>query len=150
LQLVKSVCDSLKRPLHTWDVAEGLLPAPAGATPIRDPVAALEQIDKADGEGLFVLKDFHDFWATVTVRRKLRGLAQRLKFSKKSIVVTTPSGKVPEELKNEAVVMPLPPPGAADLEAVLDRLARTPGVQVELTPAGRDKLLQAALGLTAA
>ncbi len=161
LQLVKSVCDSLKRPCLTWDVAEGAQPAnsaPAqglgGGTPPtlpgRDPIAALEHIDKSDGDGLFVLKDFHDCWANVTVRRKLRGLAQRLKFSKKSIVVTTPSTKVPEELKDEAVVMPLPPPGPAELEAVLDRLARAPGVRVELTAPGRYKLIQAALGLTAA
>src|SRR5262245_46492442 len=150
LQLIKSVCDSLRRPCMTWDVAEGGQSANFPNALGRDPMSALEHIDKADGDGLFVLKDFHDCWGNVSIRRKLRGLTQRLKFSKKSIVVTTPSAKVPEELKDEAVVMPLPPPGPADLEAVLDRLARAPGVKVELTPAGHEKLIQAALGLTAA
>ena len=42
------------------------------------------------------------------IRRKLRSLAQRLKFSKKSILVTLPGGgKVPDELKDEAVFVTL-------------------------------------------
>ena len=68
---------------------------------------------------------------------KLRGLAQRLRFSKKSILVTTPSPRIPEELKDDAVVLYLPPPGPAELEAVLERLTRTQGERVALPPAGR-------------
>jgi SpoVK/Ycf46/Vps4 family AAA+-type ATPase len=46
--------------------------------------------------------------------------------------------------------MPLPPPSVGELEVVLDRLARTPGVKINLSGSGREKLVQAALGLTAA
>lgn len=150
--LLKSVCDSLKRPCLSWDLAEGFQPLSAGSTMLaaREAIPALEQIDKAEGEALFVLKDFHDCWTNPIIRRKLRTLAQRLKFSKKSIVVTTPTTKIPEELKDEAVVVLLAPPGPAELEVVLERLTRTPNVKVELTTTGREKLIQAALGLTTA
>ena len=55
-----------------------------------------------------------------------------------------------KELKDEAVVLDVPPPAAAELETVLSRLAKAPGVKVNLTKLGREKLVQAALGLTAA
>jgi hypothetical protein len=152
LQTVKAVCERGKRPCLTWDVADGFhaLTPGASAPAARDPLSALEQVDKADGDVLFVLKDFHECWGNAQIKRKLRGVAQRLKFNKKSIIVVTPSAKVPEELKDEAVVVEFPPPTAAELEAVLARLAKTPGVKVNLTKLGHEKLVQAALGLTAA
>jgi AAA+ superfamily predicted ATPase len=152
LALIKSVCDSLKRTCLTWDIAEGFVSLPpGGAVPTaRDPMGALEQIDKADGDGVFVLRDFHDCWGNAGIRRKLRSLSQRLKFTRKTIIVTSPGSRVPEELKDEAVVVTLAPPGMAELEVVLERLTRTPGVKVDLSPQGREKLLQAALGLTTA
>jgi len=149
LALIKSVCDSLKRTCLTWDIAEGFLAlTPGVAVPTaRDPMAALEQIDKADGDGVFVLRDFHDCWGNAAVRRKLRSLSQRLKFTKKTILVTSPGSRVPEELKDEAVVVTLAPPGMAELEVVLERLTRTPGVRVNLSPQGREKFLQAGMKL---
>jgi hypothetical protein len=116
----------------------------------RDPLTALEQIDKWDGSALFVLKDFHEAWANPQVKRKLRNVAQRLKYTHKSIVVTTPTAQIPPELRDEAVPLEMPLPDAQGLNAVLERLLQTPGVKSQLTPLGREKLLQAALGLTAA
>src|SRR5262245_1979626 len=151
LQTVKSVCEKLKRPCLTWDVADGFQSLAGGgvAPSAKDPISALEQIDKADGETLFALKDFHDCWGNPQFKRKLRSVAQRLKFTKKSILVTTPISKLPEELKDEAVVVDFAPPTDAELEAVLNQLTQTPGVKVNLTKLGREKLVQAALGLTA-
>ncbi|MFO0926654.1 MAG: AAA family ATPase [Gemmataceae bacterium] len=145
--IVRRLCERLRHPCLVWDLAEGF----AGATPpAADPLEALDRIDRSDADGLFVLRDFHLSWADPVVRRKLRTLAGRLRFSRKSIVVTTPVGRLPDELRDEAVVLPLPPPTTAELEAVLDGLTRTPGVRVLLSPAGREKLLQAARGLTVA
>jgi hypothetical protein len=149
LQLIRSVCDPPRRMCLTWDAAEGFaFLTPLGGHPpsARDPMTALEQIDRAEGDGLFVLRDFHDYWGNVQIKRKLRSLAQRLKFSKKSMVITTPGSRVPEELKDDAVVMTLPPPGPAELELVLEGLVRAPGVTINLSPSGREKIIQAALG----
>ena len=151
LQTVKGVCEKARRPCFTWDVAEGFQLL-AGAAPLpaaKDPLSALEQVDRSDTDALFVLKDFHECWSNAQIKRKLRSVAQRLKFGKKSILITAPSGKVPEELKDEAVAVEFRPPNAAELGAVLARLTQTPGVKVNLTPLGREKMVQAALGLTA-
>jgi SpoVK/Ycf46/Vps4 family AAA+-type ATPase len=152
LEAIKAVCEGGKRSALTWDVADDwrLLAGSGSPPPARDPLAALDHIGKVEGEALFVLKDFHDFWANPQIRRNLRGLVQRLKFTRKSVLVTTPTRKVPDELKDEAVVLELAPPTAAELEAVLERLTKAPGVKVNLTKLGREKLVQAALGLTAA
>lgn len=153
LQTVKAVCDRTGRPCLTWDVADNFQALTNVSTPLpsaKEPLAALDKIDKAEDDALFVLKDFHEAWNTAACKRKLRSVAQRLKFTKKSILITTPAAKVPEELKDEAVIADFPPPNAGELEAVLTRLAKAPGVKVNLTKLGREKLVQAALGLTSA
>jgi hypothetical protein len=61
LSTVKVVCDRSQRPCLTWDVADGFqsLTNWRGSLPsAKDPITALEQVDKAEGDGLFVLKIF--------------------------------------------------------------------------------------------
>jgi SpoVK/Ycf46/Vps4 family AAA+-type ATPase len=153
LQKVKTLCEQGKRSGLAWDAAEGfqvLAGRSQTAPTARDPLTALEQIDKSEGDTLFVLKDFHESWGNAQIKRKLRSVAQRLKFTRKSILVTCPTSKLPDELKDEAVIIDFPPPDAAELEQVLNSLTQTPGVKINLTSLGREKLVQAALGLTTA
>ena len=63
---VKAVCERAGRPCWSWDVADGFQPLGGSGGPAptgSDPKTALEQIDKADGDAVFVLKDFHDVWS---------------------------------------------------------------------------------------
>jgi AAA+ superfamily predicted ATPase len=153
LQDIRSVCERGKRPCLTWDVADSfqwLSGGSASLPTVKDPMAALDQIEKMETDALFVLKDFHECWSVAQVKRKLRSLAQRLKFTRKSILITGPSAKMPPEFKDEAVLLDYPPPTAAELDAVLNTLARAPGVKMNLTKLGREKLVQASLGLTSA
>lgn len=153
LQTIKNVCERTARRCVTWDAADGfsvLSGSTASLSPARDPLTCLEQVDQADGNqsALFVLKDFHDIWSNPQLKRKLRSVSQRLKFTKKSILITAINNQVPEELKDEAVLIDFPLPNAQDLDEVLNRLTQTPGVKVNLTRLGREKLVQAAVGLT--
>ncbi len=150
LQTIKNVCEQTQRPGLSWDVAEGFqwLSGSGPALSAKDPITALDQVDKTENNALYILKDFHEAWTNPQVKRKLRSVAQRLKFSKKSILITAPSSKIPDELKDEAVVVEFPSPTTIELDDVLRRLTQTPGVKVNLTPLGREKLVQAALGLT--
>ncbi len=150
IQIIKSVCESAKRPCLLWDVADGFQVQCGTASPptARDPVTALEHIDKVDGNAVYVLRDFHDCWKNELVKRTLRSVAQRLKTTKKSIVVTTPTNSAPEELKDESFIVELLHPGITELDQVLNQLTQVPGVKMNLTSLGREKLLKAALGLT--
>jgi AAA+ superfamily predicted ATPase len=153
-QIVKTMCENTRRPCMSWDAADGFqwITAGKGSLPAaRDALSALEQLDKVDSDiaSLFILKDFHDFWNNAQVRRKLRTLAQKMKLVKKSILIITPSSRIPEELKDEVVLETFPLPDVDDLQKVLNRLVESSGVRVRLTELGKEKLVQAAIGLTA-
>lgn len=153
VRMITHMSEQTRRVCIGWDAAEGFqwIAGESGTLPTaKDPLSALEQIDKMDNNipSLFVLKDFHDFWQNAQVRRKLRGLSQRMKFTKKSLLILTPSSRIPEELKDEVVIEIMPLPEADELQEVLKGLARTSGVRMNLTPLGQEKLVQAAVGLT--
>jgi len=153
MRMLQEVCSrfSPKRPFLAWDIAEGFSGPGCGAgrgSPARDPLVALEEIEKTDEAAVIVLKDFHEFWANPGVKRRLRNLAQKLRFTRRTMVVVTPSLRVPDEIRDDAVVLHVPPPSARELEQELDRLLRGSGVGDSLTPLGREKLIQAALGMT--
>src|SRR6266404_5107542 len=152
LHTIKAVCERTNRPCLTWDVADNFqwLTTVNGSVPAaKDPINPLEHIDKAEDDAVYVLKDFHECWNNIQVKRKLRSTAQRLKYTKKSMIAIAPGHKIPPELKEEAVIIDFPPPTTTELESVLGRITRSPGVRVNLTKLGKEKLVQAALGLTA-
>jgi AAA+ superfamily predicted ATPase len=144
--------------LITWDIADRFSSKTATQLPdAPDPATALDKIkDRAvktpERRDLYVLKDFHEFWGKdPRVRRKLRNLAQQLVYTGSSVVVTTPTRSVPDELRDEAVVVEVPLPAEEALRTELDELiGKTDGIRSELTEHGRARLAQAALGLTAA
>jgi len=155
---IEEVCERTNRRCLSWDLADGFrsltpvaLSKANGLPPAKDPLTALEYIEKSEPvDTVFILKDFHEAWTNPQIKRKLRSLAQRLKTTPKSILITTVSSEIPDELKDEAVFLEQSYPTAADLEEVLKRLTPNSGVRVNLTPLGREKIIQAALGLTAA
>jgi SpoVK/Ycf46/Vps4 family AAA+-type ATPase len=153
VELVRSVCDGWNpsRQCATWDIVDGFS-AIAGNRNIsaksREPLTALDEMAKLDENAVIILKDFHEFWANPAVKRKLRNLSQSFRFSRRTIVITTPSTSVPTEIRDDAVVVHLPPPSAQELEAELETLVRTSGIQTSLSPAGREKIVQAALGMS--
>jgi len=153
VETVKTLCSRRERRVLSWDAGQGFqrVAGTGGVLPAgKDPLSALEAILKYEDEAVFVLKDFHECWENARIKRMLRNVAQQLKFERKSLIVTAPSGKIPEELRDEAVILDFPPPNAAELDAVLERLVRQPGIKMNLTDLGREKLIQASLGLTAA
>jgi SpoVK/Ycf46/Vps4 family AAA+-type ATPase len=153
IDMIRRMCEDSHRDCMSWDGADGFRWQTAGSgnpPTAKDPLTALDQIDKWDPDSptLFVLKDFHDFWGNAQVRRKLRNLAQRLKYTKNSMLVTTPSSRLPEELKDEVILENFPMPDAEQIQQVLNRLVSSSGARVNLPPLGQEKLVQAALGLT--
>lgn len=153
IRILKEVCGKFHppRPLVTWDLVEGFQGidgAPSRASAVRDPLVALDEMEKTAESAVIVLKDFHEFWTNPAVKRKLRNLAQKFRFSRRTMIVVTPALKVPEEIRDNGVVLHVPPPSAKELEQELNRLLQGSGVSESLTPLGREKLIQAALGMS--
>src|SRR5262249_57158989 len=115
-----------------------------------DPATALEVVSYYPEPALFVLKDFHAYLDNPTVLRKLRDLAAELPAVGKHVFFVSPQFRVPEELDRDVEVIAVPPPDLTELDELLAEVLSAAGpVRVALTPEGRERLLQAALGLTA-
>lgn len=150
---IKDVCETWEPPRQcvSWDAVDGFAVI-AGNTNFhaqsRDPIAALDEIQKTDENAVIVLKDFHEYWNTAQVKRRIRNLSQKSRYNRRSIVIVTPVSRVPEEIRDDAVIIHFPPPGAVELAADLDLLLATSGIAHALSKAGKEKIIQAALGMT--
>jgi hypothetical protein len=143
VNLLRQVCEQWNppRPCLSWDIVDGFSVV-AGKSALnchaRDPIQALEGAEKAEENAVILLRDFHEFWTNPQVKRKLRNLAQKFKYNRRSLVITTPSLKVPDEIKDDAVVIHFLPPTAEELEQELDRLLQTGNIKSALTPLGKE------------
>ena len=150
---VREVCEKWDpvRQCIAWDSVEGFSAVSGNKnvlTQSRDPLAALDDIIKTDENAVIILKDFHEYWHNPQVKRKIRNFSQKFKYNRRTILIITPVQTVPAEIRDDAVIIHYPPPGAAELSADLDLLLSTSGIASSLSKPGREKLIQAALGMT--
>ena len=122
--------------------------------PHEDPLAALDLVIDQVEPAVFVFKDLHPFLtkSNFAVTRKLKDIALHLKNSHKTIIIIAPTLEIPTELEKEITVLNHPLPAREDLSALLDHIIaevkQHKQVKVEFDDAGRERVLQAALGLT--
>jgi ATP-dependent 26S proteasome regulatory subunit len=152
IQLVKEVCERGNPPRQciSWDIVDGFstISGTQMNASTKDPLQALDAMDKADENAVIILKDFHEFWDNPQVKRKLRNSSQKLKYTRRSMIITTTAMSIPDEIRDEAVSIHFLPPSAEDLEKELDRLIQNSNIKSSLTRLGKEKLVQAALGMT--
>jgi SpoVK/Ycf46/Vps4 family AAA+-type ATPase len=150
-----------QKKVFEWTYSSGIVPAGAsiqsqkGRNPAtKDPLAALDLVIDQIEPAIFLFKDFHPFLtrSNFAVIRRLKDIALHLKNSRKTIVLISPVMEIPAELDKEITVINLPQPAKEDLAALLDKaveeLRESQQVEIDLDEEGRDRLLQAALGLT--
>lgn len=159
--LLAGIAARRQKKMYEWTYTSGLIPAGAsiqsqkGRNPTtKDPLAALDLVIDQVEPAIFLFKDFHPFLTrgNFAVIRRLKDIAIHLKNSFKTIVLISPVMEVPAELDKEITVLNFLPPAKEELGALLDRvigdLQGHKQVQIDLDPQGRERLLQAALGLT--
>ncbi|HEX4462947.1 MAG TPA: AAA family ATPase [Polyangia bacterium] len=143
-----------ERVLAAWSITRGFvkLQGEFRGGDVRDPIKALDHIAGFDGPGIFVLRDFHAYVDNPTVVRKLRDLAHDLKESKKNVLLLSPLLKVPPELEKEVAIIDWELPDRTEIDGIIGKLLQELPVGVEPGPAGdpqgRERLVEAALGLT--
>ncbi|KPK01264.1 MAG: AAA family ATPase, partial [Nitrospira bacterium SG8_35_4] len=152
LETIKHLCDKSSRQCYLWDHADYFqcLTASSTAPPAaNNPLSALENISKIEGEAVVVLRDFHQcLQSQPRIIRKLRTLSQQLKYTRKTIIITYPVSSVPEELQDAVVEIEFPLPDKSHLRKILHNLLKSPGTRYELTGNQFDMVIQAALGLS--
>ncbi len=146
-----------------WSATTGMVPAGTSiqvqknrTASTKEPLLALDQVIDHVEPAIFIFKDFHPFLTRnhPVVVRKLKEIAQHLKNSHKTIILVSPVLELPVELEKEITLVNFPLPGREDLSALLDRIIEevreSAPVRIDLDTSSRERLLQAALGLTIA
>jgi len=159
--MIVEIAAKRQKKVFEWTYSNGIVPAGSsiqshksrnGAT--KDPLAALDQVIEQVEPAIFLFKDFHPFLSknNFAIIRKLKDIALHLKNSFKTIILISPVMEIPAELDKEVTVINFPQPTKEDLGAMLDRIISEvrdrKQIQIDLDGDGRERLLQAALGLT--
>src|SRR5690349_8072013 len=164
MRVQKTVLDIARKrqkKVFEWSYSTGIVPAGTSIqsqktrnTATREPLAALDQVIEQVEPAIFIFKDLHPFLTknNFAVIRKLKEIALHLKNSFKTVVLISPALEITTELEKEITVLSFPLPDRAELSALLDGIIQDVSqfkkVKIDLDDAGRERLLQAALGLT--
>lgn len=159
--VILSIAQRRQKKVFEWSFSVGIVPAGTSLqsqkhrnAATKDPLMALDQVIEQVEPAIFIFKDFHPFLTKTNfaVIRKLKEIALHLKNSFKTIVLVSPTLEIPAELEKEITVLTFPLPDRDELSLLLDRIVRDVSqfkqVQIDLDDGGRERLLQAALGLT--
>jgi len=160
-QVLVEIAARRQKKVFEWTYSSGIVPAGASIQSqkdrnpaTKDPLAALDLVIEQVEPAIFLFKDFHPFLtrSNIAVIRRLKDIAVHLKNSRKTIVLISPVMEIPAELDKEITVINFPQPSKEDLAALLDKaveeLRESQQVEIDLDEEGRERLLQAALGLT--
>jgi ATP-dependent 26S proteasome regulatory subunit len=137
-----------------WDIVRGWEDNGSGKGSV---MAALDRIGKTAVEEytLFVLRDLHPILkypyssTSAPVIRELRNLTRELKRSKKTIVLTSHSLELPEELKEEVTVIDFPLPNIQEINHLISHVVEKPE-QLQVSGLAKEQLVKACQGLSRA
>src|SRR3982751_4170189 len=159
--VVVEIARKRQKKVFEWSYSTGIVPAGTSIqsqknrnAATKEPLAALDQVIEQVEPALFIFKDLHPFLRrdNFAVIRKLKEIALHLKNSFKTIVLIAPVMEIPTELEKEITVLNFPLPSREDLSLLLDKIIsdvrQFRQVRIDLDENGRERLLQAALGLT--
>ena len=159
--LVIEIAKKRQKKAFEWSYSTGIVPAGTSIqsqkhrnAATKEPLLALDQVIEQVEPAIFIFKDFHPFLTknNFAIVRKLKEIALHLKNSFKTIVLVSPVMEIPTELEKEITLLNYPLPSRDDLSGLLDKIVadvrQFKQVRIELDDAGRERLLQAALGLT--
>ena len=81
---IREVCETgnLARQCIAWDSVDGFAVIAGSRNFLaqsRDPLAALEDVGKTDENAVIILKDFHEYWNTPQVKRRIRNFSQQFR-----------------------------------------------------------------------
>lgn len=137
------------RAVYIWDFVDGYQGNPNDAGfGRRNPLQALEFIEKLpeSAAAIFVLRDFHRFLEDISVARKLRNLARKLKSQPKNLVIITPQIAIPADLSEVLTVLEFALPQASEIQAEVERLLKA--TNQSLSEQIVDELVRSCQGLS--
>ncbi len=153
-KLLLDVASRLGKRLSVWTHTRGLVAGSGVDDGNRDPAEALARVAESADRAIFVFLDLHAHFQDPKVVRRLRDLARDLRHTFKTLVLVSPVLSLPPELEKDVTVLDVPLPDADEIAQIMDGVLESvrgdDRVKVDLSATLRERMLQAALGLTAA
>lgn len=123
--VIAAIAKSLGRGIYIWDFVDGYQGNPTDAgVGKRNPLQALEQIEKVAKGAVFILRDFDRFLDDVAIARKLRNLARRLKGEPQNIIVLASQINIPDHLSEVITILEFPLPEAAEIRQEIQQISK--------------------------
>lgn len=157
-QKIKGIVDILRREgktvnLFQWDCVYGLVQIMPDKTEKKiermlNPIELLGYIlnaKKAGEKNIFILDDINNYFERDEVKLLIRKIAEATNNNTHAIILSS-SYNLPAELEKYVTVLQIPLPKRNEIGEVLDVVARQS--KIELSTSLRDKLIDAALGMT--
>jgi SpoVK/Ycf46/Vps4 family AAA+-type ATPase len=163
-QILCQVAAERRKKIFGWTITDGILPlddydGPPVDQATRSPLRALDYIANSQEAAIFVLKDFHPYLDETrnvpdqpVIVRRLRDIVNNLKESRKTLVILSPILRFPLELEKDVTVLDYALPTPEELSQSLERVVRSAreisGIRLKLEDETRERVLNAAQGLT--
>jgi SpoVK/Ycf46/Vps4 family AAA+-type ATPase len=138
-----------ERAVYVWDFVDGYQGnVNDEGVGRRNPLQALEFVEKLplSAPAIFILRDFHRFLEDVSISRKLRNLARKLKSQPKNLVLLSANLNIPNDLSEVLTILEFPLPKAPEIQLEVERLLT--GLGQRLDEAGLDELVRSCQGLS--
>ncbi|MFN3927919.1 MAG: AAA family ATPase [Pseudanabaenaceae cyanobacterium] len=140
-QTIVSLAKNLGRSVYIWDFVDGYTSNPTDAGQgKRNPLQALEFVEKIPQGAVFILRDFDRFLDDIAIGRKLKNLDRRLQELPQNLILIAPQFTIPDALREVITVLNFPLPTPAEIKAELSRLCP------DLSPT--EELIAASQGLS--
>ncbi|MCJ8171494.1 AAA family ATPase [Clostridium botulinum] len=149
------------RTTYIWSQTNGMaIENLKGKEETKQPLKALEFIEKCEEPAVFILKDFHVFFGVqgknidYNLIRKVRDLVTVLKASPnpKSVVFISPTVVLPNELQKDVTILDFDLPTIDEIKRMLDEMIyvneQSGRIEMDLNESEKEKICKAALGLT--
>lgn len=158
-EAIAEVARNRDKKVYTWSVCRGITPyssQPQARQSIdektRDPQAALNQVLDFVDPAVYIFKDFHPYLTDPAVVRKVREVALYLKNSYKTLILISPTLRLPLELEKDVTVVDFGLPGRREIRDLLDRtiadMNKNANLKIALNDRAKEALVNAAMGLT--
>lgn len=160
---LREIAAARNKKLFVWTITQGVVKSgtdmqqgKAGSGNTSDPLAALDSVIHQVEPAIYMFKDFHRFTederCNLSVIRRLRDVAHHLRDTYKTIVITSPMMRIAPELTKDITLIDFGLPGPEDFSKLLDRVIEdvkeNPKVKIDLTAEARERVVNAARGLT--
>jgi AAA+ superfamily predicted ATPase len=142
-----------KPKLFIWNPFQGLIGENEKVENSKTSFEALDKVIQRSEQAIYLFEGLHAFLkADPLVARKLKDLHRALRNRYSTLFIIAPSLVVPEDLRRDMIVYELPMPDGTEVEqtlmGVISGSPHASSLTESLTPALKDQMIKAALGLS--